>query len=201
MTRDGNRGPLPDGYEIRPAREAEAAALRRFGAQLLRETEFFLRGPEERAASDSEMADVIRTFHETASARMLNAWHLDAAGDAPGAEPGAEPVPVAEAVLIPGRLARTRHVATVGVGVLRAHWGRGLARALMAEIEAAARDAGLTRLELTVFAPNAWAQALYERLGYRREGVKRRSVALPSHGPVDEVLMAKLLDEEEPPGA
>nr|WP_281413154.1 GNAT family N-acetyltransferase [Marivibrio halodurans] len=121
---------------------------------------------------------------------MVNGWYR-APADGDGRD--ADEVPVAEAVMIPGRLRRTRAVATVGVGVLRAHWGRGLARALMRRIEAAARAAGHRRLELSVFAPNMRARRLYEGLGYDHEGIKRRSVDLPGHGPVDEWLMAKLL--------
>lgn len=176
----------PDGYSLRDADPRDAAALLAFGRQLLGETVFFLRGPAERATDSGEMADIVRSFAETPGAAMLTAW------TAPAGDAAAEPV--GEAVLIPGRLARTRRTATVGVGVLAAHWGRGLGRALMAEIEARARRAGLRRLELTVVAPNSRAMAMYDRLGYVREGVKRRSVELPEHGWVDETLMAKLLD-------
>ena len=185
MSQAGDESAAPPGYNIRRARPAEAAALRRFGAQLLDETPFFLRGPEERAADDSEMARVIRTFAGAAGAAMLNAWTTDPAS-------GAE-TPVGEGVLIPGRLQRTRRTAVVGVGVLQAHWGRGLGRALMQAVEAEARAADLVRLELTVFAPNDRAQRLYERLGYQVEGTKRRSVDLPGYGLVDEIMMAKLL--------
>jgi len=182
--------PAPAGYRIRPARPADAAVLRRFGAQLLDETPFFLRGPEERAADDAEMAAVIRSFAGASGAAMLNAWTLQGDGS-----DGSHGPPVGEGVLIPGRLQRTRRTATVGVGVLQAHWGLGLGRALMQAVERRARAAGLIRLELTVFAPNARARRLYERLGYAVEGTKRRSVELPERGLVDEILMAKLLDE------
>lgn len=196
MTRDPSADDvLPPGYRIRPADPADADPLRRFGAQLLAETEFFLRGPEERARDTAEMAGVIRSFARIDGALMLNGWYRDPAvpPEAPADTGDGGEVPVAEAVMIPGRLHRTRAVATVGVGVLQAHWGRGLARALMRRIEAAARAAGHRRLELSVFAPNMRARRLYEGLGYDHEGVKRRSVDLPSHGPVDEWLMAKLL--------
>lgn len=178
---------IPAGYAIRPARVADAPALRLFGRRLLGETECFLRGPDERARDDAEMARIIRSFEAAPDALLLNAW-----SGAP-ADGGAGD-PVAEGTLIPGPLARTRATASVGVGVLRAHWGRGLARALMLAVEAHARAQGLRRLELTVFAPNARARALYDRLGYAVEGVKRRSVDLPGRGPTDEILMAKLLD-------
>ena len=181
-----NSSALCDGYIIREAVDKDAGILRAFGTQLLEETEFFLRGPEERAADDAEMAGVIRTFARAPDAAMLNCWTV--------ARDGKASAPVGEAVMIPGRLARTHHTATVGVGVLRDHWGLGLAKALMHQIEAAAQAANMRRLELTVFAPNERAQRLYEGLGYRQEGIKRRSIALPAHGVVDEIMMAKLFD-------
>ncbi len=185
-------GGAPPGYRLRTADPRDAAALLAFGRQLLGETPFFLRGPRERARDAAEMADVIRSFADTPGAALVNAW-TDPPGTA--ADGAAAPEPVGEAVLMPGRLDRTRLTASVGVGVLEAHWGRGLGVALMRSLEGRARAAGLRRLELTVVAPNDRALRLYERLGYAREGVKRRSVELPGYGAVDETLMAKLLDE------
>lgn len=172
----------PEGYRLRPAREADAEALLHFGRRLLGETDFFLRGPEERGADAGEMARIIRAFADTPGALMLNAW-----------TDGPTPEPVGEAVLMPGQLRRTRRTASVGVGVLKAHWGRGLARALMAAVEERALAAGLKRLELTVVRGNERARDLYRALGYESEGVKRRSVDLPARGLADEEMMAKLL--------
>ena len=50
--------------------------------------------------------------------------------------------------------------------------GRGVAKALLAAIEAAARDRACTRLRLEVRKDNRAAIALYERLGFHRFGDK-----------------------------
>ena len=53
----------------------------------------------------------------------------------------------------------------------------------------------MTKLELHVFPHNAPAIALYEKLGYEREGFSRRHYRRPDGRFVDAILMAKLLDD------
>ena len=84
------------------------------------------------------------------------------------------------------------HVADVGLMVAHAARRRGVGTALLAEAEEWARGAGVRKIELHVFPHNEAALALYEGLGYRREGYRerhfRRGEAL-----VDAILMAKEL--------
>ena len=84
-----------------------------------------------------------------------------------------------------------RHVGSLGMGLLPAWRGRGLGRRLMEAAIAAGWDAGLERIELEVFASNTRAFALYEKLGFVTEGVKRRSRKLDGEYD-DNVLMALL---------
>ena len=86
----------------------------------------------------------------------------------------------------------SRHVADLGVMVARGHRRRGAGRALMHAAEAWARRAGVTKIELHVFPHNAPAIALYEGLGYEREGLRRRHYRRGGEL-VDAVLMAKEL--------
>ncbi|MDQ6830046.1 MAG: GNAT family N-acetyltransferase [Gemmatimonadota bacterium] len=67
------------------------------------------------------------------------------------------------------------HRGTLGMGLLPHARGRGLGKRLMAETIAAARAAGIERIELEVFASNVRARALYDSLGFVTEGLKRRS--------------------------
>lgn len=56
----------------------------------------------------------------------------------------------------------------------RAHWGQGYGReAMRLALDFAFRELNLHRLQLTVFEYNPRAIALYEGLGFRREGVYR----------------------------
>ena len=50
--------------------------------------------------------------------------------------------------------------------------GQGVGRALMAGAEAWARERGLTRLSVEVFASNGGARAFYERLGFTEDSLR-----------------------------
>jgi RimJ/RimL family protein N-acetyltransferase len=98
---------------------------------------------------------------------------------------------------IVGRLSVSRdihpaseHVADVGLMVAPEHRRRGAGTALMEAAERWAREVGVKKLELHVFPYNEPAIALYERLGYRREGLRRRHFRRGGEL-VDAILMAK----------
>jgi RimJ/RimL family protein N-acetyltransferase len=102
---------------------------------------------------------------------------------------------------IVGRLSVSRdphpasaHVADVGVMIARDYRRRGFGRALMRAAETWAREAGVRKLELHVFPHNEPAIALYESLGYRREGLRRGHYERNGEL-LDAVLMAKDVGE------
>ena len=73
------------------------------------------------------------------------------------------------------------------------HRGQGIGTKLMRAAEVSARDRGIIRLELEVFAKNEGAHQLFKRLGYEEEGRKRK-VAKIRDGEFDDlILMAKFL--------
>jgi RimJ/RimL family protein N-acetyltransferase len=85
------------------------------------------------------------------------------------------------------------HVADLGVMVAAGHRRRGIGTALMTAAEAWAGRARVRKLELHVFPYNEAAINLYEKLGYEREGLRRRHYARAEDGYADVVLMAKQL--------
>jgi RimJ/RimL family protein N-acetyltransferase len=97
-----------------------------------------------------------------------------------------------------GRLSLSRdphpasaHVGDLGLMVASAHRRRGVGTALLAAAEQWARESRIAKLELHVFPHNAPAIALYERVGYEREGHRRDHYRVPGGGYVDAILMAK----------
>ncbi len=87
---------------------------------------------------------------------------------------------------------RRDHVGDIGMGVHDGWTGRGIGRALLAAlVDTADRWLGLRRLELTVFADNAPAIALYRSAGFTLEGT-HRGFALRDGMLVDAHSMARL---------
>jgi RimJ/RimL family protein N-acetyltransferase len=68
------------------------------------------------------------------------------------------------------------HRGTLGMGIVPAYRGRGLGLRLVKAILEQARQAGFVRIEFDVHADNARAIALYEKVGFVREGVVRAAV-------------------------
>lgn len=70
------------------------------------------------------------------------------------------------------------HCGTLGIGVIAAFRGRGIGTRLVAATLERARATGLTRIQLDVRERNAPAIALYEKLGFVAEGVRRNAVRI-----------------------
>lgn len=87
----------------------------------------------------------------------------------------------------------SQHVADLGLMVARDYRRLGAGTALMEAAESWARHVGVTKIELHVFPHNKAALALYEGLGYEREGLRRHHYSRPD-GKVDAILMAKELE-------
>jgi len=79
------------------------------------------------------------------------------------------------------------------LGVAPGRQGRGIGTALMKEVVKWARGSGVTKVELHVFPHNEPAIALYRKLGFVEEGLRRRHYRIAGHY-VDAILMALYLD-------
>jgi len=66
------------------------------------------------------------------------------------------------------------HTGILGMGVLEAWRGRGLGLRLIRTTLDAARAAGFEKIELSVYATNPRARALYEKVGFVLEGTRVR---------------------------
>ena len=84
------------------------------------------------------------------------------------------------------------HIATLGMSVRADVRGQGVGRALLDAALEWAPTAGLTRIELYVYARNLPAIALYEKAGFQHEG-RRRNFIREGDVFLDDLVMAKLL--------
>jgi ribosomal protein S18 acetylase RimI-like enzyme len=93
----------------------------------------------------------------------------------------------------PTHLPENAHVIQVqGIAVDAAARRQGIAAMLLAAAERYSAERGKRKLTLRVLSTNAAAIALYERLGFTREGVLRNEFII-NGGYVDDILMAKPL--------
>jgi RimJ/RimL family protein N-acetyltransferase len=95
--------------------------------------------------------------------------------------------------ILPNHRTGFEHSGSVGMGVLREWRGQGLGKALLEACLRKAFAKGLTRIELEVYADNTNAIALYRRLGFVEEGLKRRARVLD--GRSQDLLLMALLRE------
>ncbi|MGC4410718.1 GNAT family N-acetyltransferase [Rhizobium rosettiformans] len=98
---------------------------------------------------------------------------------------------VGDIALLPAK-GRRAHVATLGMGVHDNYTRRGIGRALLGEAIGIADDwLNLRRLELTVYADNHAAIALYESFGFTVEG-RMADYAFRGGTYVEALAMARL---------
>jgi RimJ/RimL family protein N-acetyltransferase len=165
---------------IRTIQDRDAEPFLALSNRLDAETAFRLLEAAERRTTVEEQRETIRRVQSTDNQTILVA---DVDGRLVGYIAG-----------VGGKYRRNRHSAYVVVAVLQAFSGRGIGTQLFDRLEAWALEHGIHRLELTVMVHNERAIAVYERLGFQREG-RKRDALLVSGAYVDEYLMAKLLPE------
>lgn len=91
-----------------------------------------------------------------------------------------------------GTSVRRRHAMMVGISVVHEAKGQGVGTALMQALcDYADRWMGVLRIELTVFADNEAAVALYRKFGFQTEG-RHRGYAMRDGVYADALSMARL---------
>jgi len=100
---------------------------------------------------------------------------------------------VGQADIAAGRWPKETHVGTIGVAIQAGWRDAGLGRAMMERVLEWMRDRQFRKACLSVFSTNARAIALYRKLGFEVEGVRKRQFRVRDAW-VDEVLMAKWLE-------
>lgn len=87
------------------------------------------------------------------------------------------------------------HIGDIFVAVAKKYWGYGLGQFLMeAAIDWAEHSGIIRRLELTVQKRNEKAVHIYEKFGFRVEGIKERGARTKDGEFLDVYLMSKLID-------
>ncbi|MBI5877693.1 MAG: GNAT family N-acetyltransferase [Chloroflexi bacterium] len=165
---------------IRPITVDDSAAFLALCLQLDAETQFMMLEPGERTTTAEEQRVRVSELLARPNQTILVADSSDGlAGYIEG---------------MGGDYRRNRHCAYVVIGVRQSFAGQGLGTRLSAALEQWARAHALHRLELTVMTHNERGIALYRKVGFEVEGVKRHSL-LVGGTYVDEYAMGKLLSQ------
>lgn len=88
---------------------------------------------------------------------------------------------------------RINHSAYIVIGILKNYRGKKIGRKLFGELDKWAVENSITRLELTVMTHNVVAIRLYEKMGFKIEGLKEKSLIVDGKY-VDEYYMGKILE-------
>lgn len=78
--------------------------------------------------------------------------------------------------IFPAWAEAVKHCGSLGIGVLATHRGQGIGERLLQACLAKALAKGITRVELEARADNQRAIALYERVGFKHEALKRQAM-------------------------
>jgi RimJ/RimL family protein N-acetyltransferase len=95
-------------------------------------------------------------------------------------------------VVIGNNIRRTQHQVYLVIGILKEYRGLGVGTQLFTQLHKWALEHDIHRLELTVVTENEAGVALYKKMGYKIEGVKKHSIKIKGEY-ADQYYMAKLL--------
>jgi RimJ/RimL family protein N-acetyltransferase len=169
-----------EGYPlvIHEAIESDAQALVELFCQIDSETQFMMMEPGERDTSLENQKSKIKAFSESKNKLMAVASMGESF--------------CGFIVASCGAANRNKHSAYMVTGVVKSHWGKGIATALIQYMEHWAHSQAIHRIEFTVIETNSAARSLYKKCGYEEEGLKRDSLKIDDVY-VNEVYLSKLL--------
>jgi RimJ/RimL family protein N-acetyltransferase len=167
---------------IRTIRESDTEQFLLLGKTLDQETQFMMLEPGERTMTIEEQSQRIKSVLSQDNQMIFAAEQDNRLVGFLGA--------------FGGGFQRNRHCAYIVIGILQKYVGQGIGTQLFEALETWAIDHKLHRLELTVMSHNERAIHLYQKMGFKTEGIKRDSLLVNGRY-VDEYYMAKILNQNE----
>ena len=166
---------------IRRVMEKDVENFYRMMCLLDEETEFMMYEPGERQTRTKDLNRLQTIIHEAASGEDLM---LVAEND------GGEIVGFLHAQR--GKRNRIMHTADIVVGIREAYRRQGIGSEFFQRLDDWAQENGIIRLELTVECENIAAKNLYEKAGFKVEGIRKKSMKIGSRF-VDEYYVGKIM--------
>lgn len=179
---DPHRTYSKSGSEIllRNAHEKDAAAIARIKAEVITEKVYMLREEDEADFSEeSERREILEHLNKEGSVYIV-------------AECGEEIAGFLE--FMNGTLKRTKHSGMFSVYLSKSYRGDGIGTLLVQTLlEWAQQSLLIEKVTLAVFSSNTRAIALYEKLGFEREGCCPKDMKLSDGTYMDSVLMYRFV--------
>jgi RimJ/RimL family protein N-acetyltransferase len=135
-----------------PNPDTDAAALIHHLWQIVSETEFLLRYPEECNWTEAQERDILAAGNAD-DMRLMLVCEVD--GEIAG---------MCGMSLYPQ--IKFRHRASLDIGLQQRFWNLGIGTAMLAALAETARERGVMQLELEYIEGNARGRALYEKMGF-----------------------------------
>ncbi len=164
---------------FRSPETADAKEMNHFLKTCFSETDFLMRYPEEYTQTEEQEAAFIESANASEYTLMI-VCTID--GEIAG-----------NCTLMLNRNLKTRHRASVAIGILKKYWGIGIGTAMFSEMIAAAKDRELLQIELDYIEGNERGRALYEKMGFVHTGEKPNAIKLKDGTLLKEFSMVKLL--------
>jgi len=164
--------------KIREIEENDAAEFLNLCKKIDSETDFMLREADERTATEEEQRNQIKKIKAEDNQMIFIAENDGSL--------------VGYLAAFGGGFKRIRNTAHIVIGILQKFTGLGIGTELFVKMEKWAKQRKIHRLELTVRTDNEKGLALYKKMGFETEGVRKHALLI-NGSYMDEYRMFKLL--------
>jgi len=173
---------LCETFAVRFIREEDAVQMIELQMRLASETDFLKRALDEVEIDAEKQRDMIRKNINSDERFLLGAYDN---GKLVGYISGSR-----------GAFSRNRHVANFSIGVLKAYWGKKVARKLMDAFIEWAITVAICRVELEVVEDNSRALAFYSSYGFKIEGKKEADHYIKEGKYFNTYVLGKIIDKK-----
>lgn len=164
---------------LRSPAPADASQMLIFLKHLASDTDYLIRYPEECESSPEKEAKLIRSVRQSEYDLYIAAF--------------AENKIVGNCQLSFQKRIKTKHRASVSIGILKAYQELGLGKVMMEELISIARKHQILQLELEYIEGNDRARNLYEKMGFFCTGERPDAIRLKDGTMLKEIYMIKKL--------
>lgn len=164
---------------LRSPESFDAKAMNDFLRTCFSETDFLMRYPEEWTSTEESEAKFLERVNASRDVMMI-VCTID------GAIAG-------NCTLMLNQTIKTKHRASIAIGILKKYWGIGIGTTMLTEIISVAKQMGILQLELDYIEGNQRACSLYEKMGFVHTAERPDAIRLKDGTMLKELSMVKKL--------